>query len=327
MSAGSLCLGGVVYLRKIGVGHLFFAVGFAAIGAISLEARDFLLHQQPVPPGIPWRETLACISAALMLVPGVGLLLPATARRSAFILTAFVALWVVALQLPRALAHPLVEGKLAGCGRGLAPWSAAAGSSIARSRGGGWQRSDRTHSLRPRAGADRAVTLLLSDGRRHPVPAWMPLRVPLTALGGAGHIAAGLAIAFGVVPRLAATLEAIMESLFTVICWVSAVVATPPPRGLGESLHLDRAQRGGVGGRGVLRQASASDLESRGLEIDGVRARHDLERTGLHHVPHVLVPDGEVIPAELETHLRRGARRQRHPLESRAAPWSAPSRR
>src|SRR5690348_93973 len=97
--------GGTMYLRRIGVGHLLFAASFAAIGAISLVARDFLLNQQPVPPHIPWRETLACISAVLMLVPGIGMLFAATAKRSSLILTGFVALWVLALQIPRVLAH------------------------------------------------------------------------------------------------------------------------------------------------------------------------------------------------------------------------------
>ncbi len=212
------------------MGQLFFGAGFAAIGAISLVARDFLLHQQPVPPGIPWRETLACISAALLLVPGAGLLLPTTAKRSAFILTAFVALWVVALQLPRALAHPLVEGNWLGVGEDC---------SLV---GGGWLiyyavagRSDGSVRIARILFGVALIPIGLShfiylQGAATLVPTWMPLRVPLTALGGAGHIAAGLAIACGVVPRLAATLEAIMESLFTLICWLSAVVTTPASR-------------------------------------------------------------------------------------------------
>lgn len=219
-----------MYLRKVGVGQLFFAVGFAVVGAISLVAHDFLLNQQPVPPGIPWRETLACISAALMLLAGAGLLLPAAARQSALTLTAFVALWVVALQLPRALAHPLVEGNWLGVGEdsslvagGWLIYSALAG------RTDGSVRLARILfglALLP-IGLSHFVYL---QGAAGLVPGWMPLRVPLTALGGAGHIAAGLAIVFGVVPRLAATLEAIMESLFTVICWVSAVITTPASR-------------------------------------------------------------------------------------------------
>jgi uncharacterized membrane protein len=222
--------GGAVYLQKVGVGRFFFAVSFAAIGAISLIARDFLLHQQPVPPNVPWRETLACVSAALLLVAGAGLLLPATAKRSALILTAFIALWVVALQLPHALAHPLVEGNWLGVGED---------SSMV---GGGWLiycavagRNDGSVRIARILFGIALVPIGLShfvylQGAATLIPAWMPWRVPLTALGGAGHIAAGLAIAFGVVPRLAATLEAIMESLFTLICWLSAVIATPTSR-------------------------------------------------------------------------------------------------
>ena len=212
------------------MGQLFFGAGFAAIGAISLVARDFLLHQQPVPQNIPWRETLACISAALLLVPGAGLLLPTTAKRSALILTAFVALWVVALQLPRALAHPLVEGNWLGVGED------------ASLVGGGWliycavaARADASVRIARILFGVALIPIGVSHfvylrGAATLIPAWMPWRVPLTALGGAGHIAAGLAIAFGVVPRLAATLEAIMESLFTIICWLSAVIATPSSR-------------------------------------------------------------------------------------------------
>jgi len=217
-------------LRKIGVGHLFFALGFAVIGAISLAARDFLLYQEPVPQGIPWRETLALISAALLLIPGIGLLLPATAKRSALILTAFVALWVVALEIPRALAHPLIEVNWLGVGEDT---SAVAGGwliycAIARRSNGSVRIAQIVFgvALVP-IGLSHFFYLKDAVGL---VPTWMPLRTPLTALGGAGHIAAGLALAFAIVPRLAATLEAIMESLFTVICWVSAVVVTPTDR-------------------------------------------------------------------------------------------------
>jgi uncharacterized membrane protein len=219
-----------VYLRKVGVGHLLFALAFAVIGAISLVARDFLLYQQPVPQGIPWRETLACISALLMLLPGVGLLLAPTARTAALILTAFVLLWVIVLQIPRAVAHPLIEASWLGVGEDS---SMVAGGWLIYCATAG--RNDGSVRIA------RALfgLALVPIGLSHffylktavdLVPAWMPLRVPLTCLGGAGHIAAGLAIAFGVVPRVAATLEAIMESLFTLICWLSAVVATPTHR-------------------------------------------------------------------------------------------------
>lgn len=55
----------------------------------------------------------------------------------------------------------------------------------------------------------------------------MPFRAFLTYFTGFAHIAAGLAIATGFVPRLAATLEAVMESLFTLIVWGTAIVTAP----------------------------------------------------------------------------------------------------
>lgn len=219
-----------MYLRRIGVGHLFFALGFAAIGAISLAARDFLLFQEPVPQNIPWRETLACLSAALMLVPGVGMLLPTTAKRSALILTAFVALWVVVLQIPRALAHPLVEVNWLGVGEDS---SMVAGGWLiccaVAGRNGGSVRIARILfglALVP-IGLSHFFYLQAAVGM---VPTWMPLRSSLTLLAGVGHIAAGLAILCGIVPRLAATLEAVMQSLITIICWGSAVIAAPTNR-------------------------------------------------------------------------------------------------
>jgi uncharacterized membrane protein len=254
-----LCPGGAVYLRKVGVGRLFFAAGFIAIGAISLAARDFLLHQQPVPQAIPWRETLACISAALLLATGAGLLVPAAAKRAALILTAFIALWVLALQLPRALAHPLVEANWLGVGEDS---SMVAGGwliycAVAGRTGGSVQIARVLFgiALVP-IGLSHFVYL---QGAATLIPAWMPWRVPLTALGGAGHIAAGLAITCGVVPRLAATLEAIMEGLFTIICWLSAVIATPTSREDWVNLCISTA----------LTAAACAVAESYGRRVSG----------------------------------------------------------
>lgn len=216
-----------MYLRKVGVGHVLFASSFVLLGAISLGVRDFILNQEPVPAGVPGREMLAGISALLMLAAGIGLLFRATAKHSALVLTAFLALWVVALWLPGALAHPLVEGNWLGVGEDLTLvtggwliWCAASGRSGSSVRvaqiifGLALVPIGLSHFLYLQAAANL-------------IPAWVPWRVPLTILAGAGHIAAGLAIAFGLVPRLAAIMEASMESLITIIVWVSAVAAQP----------------------------------------------------------------------------------------------------
>jgi uncharacterized membrane protein len=217
-------------MRTVGVGHFLFALGFAVVGAIGLGAHDFVLSQQPVPREIPWREILASISGALLLLTGVGLLVARAARLSALVLTAFLLLWVVALQIPRAVAQPLVEGHWLGIGEdstltagGWIIFCAIAGRNDVSVR---VARIVFGLALVP-IGISHFVYLQFAADL---IPAWMPLRVPLTCLSGAAHIAAGAAIAFGIVPRLAATLEAAMESLFTLIVWVSAVISAPTNR-------------------------------------------------------------------------------------------------
>lgn len=222
--------GGAVDLRRVGVGRFFFAASFAAIGAISLAAREFLLNQEPVPPGIPGRRLLACLSALLLLLCGVGLLIERTAKVAGLILTAFLLLWVLALWVPQAAAQPLIEARWLGVGE------------TSTLTAGGWliycALARRNDASVPIARVVFGIALLpigLShfvylQGAAQLIPSWMPLRVPLTALGGAGHIAAGIAIACGVLPRLAAISEAIMESLFTLIVWGGAVAAAPATR-------------------------------------------------------------------------------------------------
>ena len=216
-----------MYLRRLGVGHLLFAVSFILIGAISLGLHDFLLFQQPVPKGIPGRATLACISGALLLIAGAGLLLRATAKQAALVLTAFVALWIVALWLPQVLAHPLVEINWLGVGEDM---TLVAGGWLIYCRVAG--RSDGTVRIARVLFGLALVPIGLSHFfylavAAQFIPAWMPWHVPLTILSGAGHIAAGVAIVCGVMPRLAATLEASMESLITLIVWVSAIAMKP----------------------------------------------------------------------------------------------------
>lgn len=216
-----------MYWRSVGVGHVLFASCFVLLGAISLGRHDFILYQEPVPAGIPGREILAYISALVMLVAGAGLLFRATVRHAALTLTAFFALWVVALWLPGALAHPRVETNWLGVGEDLTLVT------------GGWLiycaasgRSGASIRVAQIVFGLALVPIGLShffylQGAANLIPPWMPWRVPLTIVAGAGHIAAGVAIACGLVPRLAATMEASMESLITIIVWVSAIAAKP----------------------------------------------------------------------------------------------------
>jgi uncharacterized membrane protein YphA (DoxX/SURF4 family) len=261
-------------MGAVGLGRLLFALGFAVVGAIGLGAHDFVLSQQPVPQGIPSREMLASISGALLLVTGVGLLVPRAARVAALVLTAYLALWVLALQLPRALAAPQVMGYWLGVGEDLTLATGAWAIFCAIT-----SRNDETLrvarilfgvALLP-IGLSHFFYLQITVGF---IPAWFPFRPFLAGFTGAAHIAAGLALIFGIVPRLAATLEAIMETLFTVFVWITAVVHAPTKRDDWVNLFISTALSAAA-----WAVAESYRREPRGLTLSNVSgSRHELSR-------------------------------------------------
>ncbi len=228
-------------MRAVGVGRFLFALGFAVVGAIGLATHNFVLDQQPIPTGIPAREILACISGALLLVTGIGLLIPRVARVAALVLASYVLLWVLALQLPRIVANPQIEVFWLGLGEDLS--MAAGGWLIFCAIAGRSDASVRAArilfglALVP-IGLSHLVYFQITVGF---IPAWFPFRPFLAGFTGVAHIAAGLAIVFNIVPRLAATLEAVMESGFTVFVWMSAVLGAPSNRQTWVNLFISTA--------------------------------------------------------------------------------------
>lgn len=216
-----------------GLGRILFAVSVAALGALSIAFRDFALVWQLVPKTAPWHDALAVASGAILVAGGVALLIPRTARLAAFVLTGVLLLFELLLRLPHIVAQPLVEGNWYGLGETL--------TFVA----GGWtifsMLPARADEFAAGLGGVRAGQILfglalLPIGLSHfyyldltapLIPSWLPFHVPLAYLTGAAHIAAGAAILFGVLPRLAAALEAVMVSLFTLLVWVPTVAATP----------------------------------------------------------------------------------------------------
>jgi uncharacterized membrane protein YphA (DoxX/SURF4 family) len=83
------------------------------------------------------------------------------------------------------------------------------------------------------------------DGTAAMVPAWLPDHVFFAYLTGAGHFAAGVAILLGVVPRLAATLEASMISLFVLLVHAPGVASAPGSRLQWTMLFVASALAGG----------------------------------------------------------------------------------
>ncbi|HEY3816855.1 MAG TPA: hypothetical protein VGL81_06785 [Polyangiaceae bacterium] len=212
-----------------------YAAAVAGLGVLLLSG-VFEYVWAPVPRWVPWRNVLAYAAGALMLVSAVGLPWRKTRMRSSAILTLLFLAWLLVLQMPRVIAAPSKEGLWAG------------GGQIATVVAGSWilfaSLASPTEGRGRLVRGDRAVRMARSlfalalplfglhhfldmAGAADAVPAWLPFRLGWAFLTGAGHVAAGAAILFGIVPRLAATLEAVMVSAFVVLVHLPGVIGAP----------------------------------------------------------------------------------------------------
>jgi uncharacterized membrane protein len=216
-----------------------FAVGMIGLGILALVYGDFALVWQPVAPWIPGRTILAYASGVVMLLGGIGLLVRATAAWSVRLLFPYLIVWAL-LKVPALFVAPGMEAVWLGLGE------------LTVLLAGGWVLFARLASLREGslltfATGEKGVRMarilfavsLIPIGLSHIVyvkatadlvPAWLPYRMGWAYLTGAGHIAAGLGVLFSVFPRVAATAEAAMIGVFTILVWGPAIVAAPHTR-------------------------------------------------------------------------------------------------
>lgn len=220
--------------------RLMFPAALLGLGVLGMVYGDFALQWQPVPEWVPGREYLAYGCALLLLVCGVGLLIRRTSVAASRILLVYLLLWLLLLKFPRAVMAPWVEAYWLGCGEiavlvaaGWVLFAAAAGDAQAPFIGG----------IAGENGLRIAKFLfalaLIPIGLSHIfyvqltadyVPAWLPDRTVWAYLTGAAHLAAAVGVLFSIYPRLAASLEACMMSLFTILVWIPGVVTDPTDR-------------------------------------------------------------------------------------------------
>jgi uncharacterized membrane protein len=219
-----------------------FAVGMIGLGILALIYGDFAMVWQPVAPWIPGRTLLAYASGLIMLFGGIGLLFRATIAWSVRILFPYLIVWML-LKVPALVRAPKMEAVWLGFGE------------LAVLMTGGWVLFATLSGL-PAGLPDGSLRFLTGEngirlarilfavsllpiGLSHIVyvketaelvPAWLPYHVGWAYLTGAGHIAAGLGVLFSIFPRVAATAEAAMLSVFTLLVWAPAILAAPKAR-------------------------------------------------------------------------------------------------
>ena len=218
------------------LGQLLMAVAFVVLGGLNLAWADFAYIWQPVPSSLPWREPLAYAAGALLGALGLGMLLSRTARLATLLLTASLVAWLLLTRLPSLLASPGVEVRwlflgetlmlLAGSWTLLSALSPGGSGRPGRLAGPAATRLARLlyAVALPMVGLSHFVYLKITVSM---IPGWIPFHLGFAYLTGAAHIAAGLALLTGVLPRLAATAEAAMISLFTVVVEVALLVGQP----------------------------------------------------------------------------------------------------
>jgi uncharacterized membrane protein len=206
-------------------GRIVLGLGALGLGVISLIFADFAITWQPVPDWVPVRTALAYASGASLTAAGAALILDRFTHIAAAFVSAFMVFWALALQPARMLAGE------------PAAWLAPA--EVLAVAAGAW-------TLYWLSGADsrlrtRAIQLgctffglmlpvfgiahfLYIDFTASMIPPWIPERVFWAWFTGAGHIAAGLAIVTGVIPRLGSTLLATMFSGFVLLVHIPRIV-------------------------------------------------------------------------------------------------------
>ncbi|MBC8028419.1 MAG: DoxX family protein [Steroidobacteraceae bacterium] len=209
--------------------NALYSFGAILLGVVGISFHDFAMQWQPVPAGFPIRTPLAYVSGFILIAGGAALLSRKGERAGAWLLTAFLGLWTLTLNLPAAIASYTH----------IAAWNSPAeiafmtmGGLALLSSSAGELRTTLARIARIVAGLSACVFgcahFNYIDFTASMVPAWIPPSGVFWAWAtGAGHLAAGLALVSGIRARLAATLLAGMMAAFVVLLHLPRVVAAP----------------------------------------------------------------------------------------------------
>lgn len=218
-----------------GPGQWLLAAVMVGLGIRGLATGDFAGTWQRIPIAhLPAREPIAYLCAAIELATGIGLLAKRTAWVASAVLTAYLLLWVVLLKSPAVIMAPQMEATWLGFGEIAVilagAWIVFAALSPKQDgrflSGGKGVRNARLLFVLalPMIGLSHFFYATITAGF---VPAWLPWHYAWAYLTGAGSLAAAAGILFAFWPRLAATLEAAMLGIITLLVWLPGVFTEP----------------------------------------------------------------------------------------------------
>ncbi len=214
----------------IPLGVRVYALGALALGAVGLYFGDFALVWQPVPATLPGRIALAYLFAALLTAGAVAALVPSRAAAGSALLGILFSVVVLCMHVPHAVLHPAALASWSGIAEqlvlalaGFIGWALLAPGTVPR------------RATYLRAGQLLFAACLVLFGIVHfrylaetaaMVPAWLPPGQRFWAVAtGIAHIAAGLALASGVLARAALIALTVMFALFGVLVHAPLLVA------------------------------------------------------------------------------------------------------
>ena len=201
------------------------------LGLVCVIFGDFVNSLQPVPKWMPGYAPLALATGFILVVAGASVMANVKTILAATGLAVLLASWIVLLHVPSAFTDPILL---------RSPWwirtfetlALAGACLVVVGRASAPVRERRVRAGRIMFGVSLPVFGILhfvyADNVASLVPDFYPWPLFLAYLTGAGHFAAGIAIATGVFARPAALLAGAMYAVWALTLHVPRVIDNPP---------------------------------------------------------------------------------------------------
>jgi len=240
------------------LGIYVFGCGSIATGMVDLIWRDFATTWQPIQAfgNVEHREALAIVAAIALIVGGLAVLFPRTARAGAAILGVVYALFA-AFWLPRLIGFPQIFGTWGGL---LQELSMSAAAMVVW--GGGAARIGRiVYGVCVASFAISHFTSIAQTAAM--VPQWIPLGGIFWAIvTGIAFLLAAIAILTGALDLLASRLLTVMLVAFGFLVWLPIVIAFKEMQGAwaGNAINLALAGAAWVVADAIARSRRTQEL-------------------------------------------------------------------